>query len=283
MWLALLSIAIRHDCSFASDQHDHRAELALIRQSVEYLGRELGAMEKIACAVRHVSFEDLGCFEAPLRARGYSIRYINAGVDDLALFDGSDSDLIVILGGPIGAYDEAVYPFLTEEFRIIQARLQARRPLMGICLGAQLIARSLGSRVYPGPTKEIGFAPVTLTEAGKNSCLSSFDQAPVLHWHGDTFDLPEGATLLASSPNYRNQAYSYGSNVIAFQFHAESVASGFERWLIGHACELSFAGVDLASLRGDFANSNEALRERAVLCLEEWLNQIRPDEFQFKA
>lgn len=240
-------------------------------------------MEKIAYAVRHVSFEDLGCFEESLQTRGYDIRYFDAGVDDLTLIEGADPDLLVILGGPVGAYEEAAYPFLFQELRIIQERLQARRPVIGICLGAQLIARALGSRIYPGPKKEIGFAPIILTEAGKRSCLSAFDKAPVLHWHGDTFDLPEGATLLASTPDCRNQAYSYGSNVIAFQFHPEGVATGFERWLIGHASELNRVGIDPVSLRGEFANLRDGLRKRAVFCLREWLNQIRLDKAQLEA
>jgi GMP synthase (glutamine-hydrolysing) len=104
---------------------------------------------------------------------------------------------------------------------------------MGICLGAQLIARAAGARVYPSGVKEIGFAPITLTEAGCDSCLAAFADDPLtLHWHGDTFDLPEGATLLASTPGCRNQAFSLGPTVIGFQFHPEAGGPGFERWLI---------------------------------------------------
>ena len=237
-------------------------------------------MKRIAYAVRHVSFEDLGCFAEPMQARGYEVRYLDAGVDDLTCLKNSDVDLLVILGGPIGACDEVAYPFLSQELQIIRERLQAGHPLMGICLGAQLIARALGSNVYPGPGKEIGFEPITLTEEGKDSCLSAFDKAAVLHWHGDTFDLPDGATLLASTPLCRNQAYAYGANVIAFQFHPEGVATGFERWLIGHACELDHAGVDPVRLRNQFADIRFGLQERAILCLESWLNHLPPGEVE---
>lgn len=237
-------------------------------------------MNKTVYAVRHVAFEDLACFEEPLRVCGYDIRYFDAGIDDLAHVDAVAPELLVILGGPIGAYEDRSYPFLSYELRIIRQRLDSKRPLMGICLGAQLIARALGSRVYPGPEKEIGFAPITLTEAGKVSCLSAFDSSPVLHWHRDTFDLPEGATLLASTPQCQSQAYAYGPNVIAFQFHPEGIAVGFERWLIGHAVELSAAGVAPGILRGDFARLCDGLRENAASCLNQWLSQLRSDEFR---
>ena len=106
-----------------------------------------------------------------------------------------------MLGGPIGAYEEALYPFLTDELRLIEACLHNNVPVMGICLGAQLLARALGARVYPGSAREIGIAPVTLTDPGRVSCLRHLEAAghQVLHWHGDTFDLPAGATRLAST------------------------------------------------------------------------------------
>src|SRR6266581_690105 len=147
---------------------------------------------KTAAAIRHVPFEDLGAFETVLTSSAYRIHYCDAGIDDLRSPQLADCDLLVVLGGPIGAYEEEKYPFLADEIAIIEKRLNFARPALGICLGAQLFARALHARVFPGPAKEIGWAPVTLTPEGKRSPMRFLDRVPVLHWHGDIFDLPEG-------------------------------------------------------------------------------------------
>ena len=111
-------------------------------------------------AIRHIAFEDLGSFAPVLTKRGFDIDYVEAaeGLHDV---DGSTPALLIVLGGPIGAYEDASYPFLKNELRLLERRLAAGRPTLGICLGAQLMARALGARVYPGPRKEIGWAPLT--------------------------------------------------------------------------------------------------------------------------
>jgi GMP synthase-like glutamine amidotransferase len=134
-------------------------------------------------------------------------------------------DLLVCLGGPIGAYEEAAYPFLRDELALIERRLAAARPTLGICLGAQLMARALGARIYPAPAKEIGWGEVRLSEAGQKGPLRHFAGVPVLHWHGDTFDLPKGAELLASTVLCANQAFAFGRYALAFQFHPETTAT----------------------------------------------------------
>jgi GMP synthase (glutamine-hydrolysing) len=231
-------------------------------------------VRKTAIAIRHLAFEDLGSFEPDLRRADYEVRYCDIGIDDLSSLSTTDADLLIILGGPIGVYEESRYPFLRDELRIIADRLTLRKPTLGICLGAQLMARALGAEVYPGPEKEIGFAPVCLSEEGRKSCLASFGDVPVLHWHGDTFDLPSGATLLASTQTYGNQAFSCGAHAIAFQFHPEAGGTAFERWLIGHAVELSCAGKDVRALRDDHRRFGQELRTRASICLSKWLQQL---------
>ena len=229
---------------------------------------------KRVTALRHVAFEDLGCFEPVLRARGFDIRYVDAVTDDLAALDIEAAEPLFVLGGPIGAYEEATYPFLRDELALIERRLATRLPLVGICLGAQLIARALGSRVYPARAKEIGWAPIALTGAGRQSALRHLDDGPVLHWHGDTFELPAGAIRLASTEICINQAFGYGAAVLACQFHPEAEAKGLERWFVGHTAELGGIGLSVAALRRDTSTFAAASTARGSACLKEWLDGL---------
>lgn len=231
---------------------------------------------KTAVAIRHVAFEDLGTFAPVLAEAGYAIRYVEAA-DGLsaACLEDEDADLLVILGGPIGACEERSYPFLADELRLVERRIAAGRPLLGICLGAQIIARGLGARVYPGAVKEIGWSPVRLTAEGSASCLRHLARdLPVLHWHGDTFDLPAGAIRLASTAHYENQAFAFGAAVLALQFHLEVEPARLERWFVGHSVEIAATpGVDVAGLRRDSRMHGPALAAAAGKVLAEWLNQ----------
>lgn len=205
-----------------------------------------------AVVIRHVAFEDLGAFEPVLARLGITERTLNAGVGDLSGLDPLGSDLVIVLGGPIAATDTERYPFLADEVALLRTRLTTDLPTLGICLGAQLMALALGGDVGPGE-KEIGLAPIELTEAGRRSPLAAFRGGDVLHWHGDEMTLPPGATLLASTPACRTQAFAYGKRCLGVQFHPEAAGAGFERWLVGHAVELAAAGVDVPRLRRDLA------------------------------
>lgn len=229
---------------------------------------------KTAVAIRHVHFEDLGAFTQPIEDAGYAIQFYEAGIDELWTADALNADLMIVLGGPIGAYEQDKYPFLGKELALLERRLEAGRPTLGICLGAQLMAQALGASVHQGPAKEIGWAPVSLSEAGKTGPLRHLEAAPVLHWHGDTFTLPEGAELLASTALCRNQAFSFGSAALAFQFHPEAERTGFDRWLIGHAVEIAGAGLSVPKLRAYTESFADAAAARGRACLSEWLGQL---------
>ena len=233
---------------------------------------------KTALAIRHVAFEDAGSLAGVLAARGIELRYAEAGIEDLAALDPLAADLLVVLGGPIGAYEEDAYPFVRDELRLLERRLAADRPTLGICLGAQLMARALGARVYPGPAKEIGWKPLLLTPAGAASPLRHIgaEHTSMLHGHGDTFDLPAGATLLASTDLCRHQAYTWGCSALAFQCHPEARTVDLERWYIGHACELAGAGLSVGQLREDSARLGPTLETQGARCFAEWLAALGP-------
>ena len=229
-----------------------------------------------ALVIRHVACEDLGTLAGVLQQRGLVVRYVEAGSDDLGQLNPLAPGVLIVLGGPIGVYQEQDYPFLTDELRVLERRLAADLPTLGICLGAQLMARALGATVYAGPRKEIGWAPLQLSEAGRRSCLVRLAkrEAAVLHWHGDTFDMPAGATHLASTPAYDNQAFAWGTRGLALQCHVEVTARGLERWFLSHAYEIDHTpGLSIGQLRKDTQCYAPRLQVRAACCWHTWLNQ----------
>jgi len=232
---------------------------------------------KIALVIRHLAFEDLGLFERTIKAAGYQVRYLEAGMDELTWIEPLVPDLLVVLGAPISANDEVNYPFIEDEIRILETRLKSDLPTLGICLGAQLMARALGAKVYPGPQKEIGWKGLKLTESGQQSALKhlSKELTPVLHWHGDTFDIPKGAVHLASTEAVSNQAFSWKKKCLALQFHPEVTPHGMERWFIGHALEIEQAeDVSIELLRNDTTKYAYEMDVYGNAFMETWLNEI---------
>lgn len=231
-----------------------------------------------ALVLSHVAFEDLGSLEAPLRARGFEIESLLAATARFPLGQTESCDLLIVLGGPIGVYDEKDYPFLKDEIVCIRQRLAVRKPILGICLGAQLMAAALGARVYPGRQGvEIGWSPL---KAAPNLTPPTWF-APLLtpglsvfHWHGDTFDLPPGALHLAETERYANQAFGMGDFALALQFHPEVSAAGLESWYVGHASELHHAGISAASLRSSAREHAARLEEAAAQFWKLWLDSI---------
>ena len=136
------------------------------------------------------------------------------------------------------------------------------------------MARALGSKVYPNRVKEIGWKPLELTTAGQNTPISYLQNKPMFHWHGDTFDLPQGAQLLASTPECTNQIYSYGKNSLAFQCHPEVSADHLEKWWIGHAAEMDQNKLSPSHLRQESQKLAKELQPASLKCLQVWLDNL---------
>jgi GMP synthase (glutamine-hydrolysing) len=173
--------------------------------------------------LQHVPFEGLGYIAGWAEKTGHP-------VSRTRLFEGENPpdqdvfEMLVVMGGPMGVDDVSQYAWLTPEKRFIEQAIHAGKKVLGICLGAQLIAQVLGARVYKNKEKEIGWYPVTATEAAGRSAMGMIfpETFHAFHWHGDTFDLPSGAVHLAQSEACRHQAFSYGDNTLGLQFHLES-------------------------------------------------------------
>ncbi len=229
---------------------------------------------KTATVIRHVTFEDLGSYAGVLREHGYAFEYRDAGVDDLQAIDPLAADVLIILGGPLGVYQEADYPYLSREIEIARHRIEAARPILGICLGSQIMARALGARVIVAEEDEVGWANLDLTPEGRRSPLAHLDDTAVLHWHGDRFELPEGAERLASTPACPNQAFRVGRNILATQFHPEVWWPELERWLIGHTRALTERNAAVPALRSESALRCAELQPAAQRMLGDWLEGL---------
>jgi len=231
-----------------------------------------------ALAITHVAFEDLGSLAPALATAGFAIETIDACTTDFHHIDPVSADLVVVLGGPIGVYEAEQYPFIVQELTLIRARLRQKRPTLGICFGAQLIAAAAGGRVYPGSQgKEIGWL---LIHAGPDSARFPAFAAllepglRLLHWHGDTFDLPAEADLLASTEAYPNQAFAIGRHALGLQFHPEVSAATLERWYVGHAGELAQAAIDVCDLRAQSCEFAPALERAAQMFWKDCLADL---------
>ena len=217
---------------------------------------------------QHVPFEGLGQIEPLLSERGARVEWQRwFDEPDYCLPDPAAVDLLVVMGGPMSIHDEADYPWLSREKAWLRKALAAGIPMLGICLGAQLIADGLGAQVGRNPEPEIGWFPIELTEAGQVLFGENQAQLTVLHWHGETFDLPHGAERLASSAACAQQGFRYGDKVVGLQFHLEMLPENVDRLIAYSRDELIDRPwiQDEDRLRTEpaetFARTHEALRQ----------------------
>lgn len=189
--------------------------------------------------LQHVYFEGPAAIANWAIEYGFKISYTHIYKSE-KLPDINDFDILIIMGGPMGVYDSGTFGWLLDETEFIRESIGKGKPTLGICLGAQLIAHALGGRVYKGAQKEIGWYPLTFNSS--NSPLQLADKLTVFHWHGDTFDLPKGSKLFASSVAIKNQAFIYNNNVIALQFHLEMTQKSLQLMIENAGHELMETG-----------------------------------------
>jgi len=232
-----------------------------------------------ALVVQHIRCEPPGVFADVLARRSIEVETVELDEGGTPP-DRRDVDLAVVMGGPMGAYDEADHPWLAGEKQWIAEAVRAGLPYFGVCLGAQLLAASLGAPVRTGEVPEVGVLPVTLTDAGRADPVLSVLGAefPALQWHGDTFDIPAGAVHLGRSPAYPNQAMRFGEVAYAVQFHIEVTDPMFAEWgevpayAASARAALGPSGFD--QLARAFAGHREAMARAADRMFDRWLSQI---------
>ena len=223
---------------------------------------------KPVLAFRHVAHEPLGLLEKVLRDSGMVYSYVDLFDSPPRVFAPEQISGLVVLGGPMGVYETEQHPYLAAELRWIEHAVAAGLPVLGVCLGSQLIAAALGSQVYPSGTKEIGWSEIQLTAHALDDAL--FCNAPrrfnVLQWHGDTFELPHGAVRLARGQGCENQAFRFGETVYALQFHLEATQAIIDDWFTrDDNCSYisDVEGLDPGAVRGESPQRLEELSPTA--------------------
>lgn len=228
--------------------------------------------------LQHIACEPPGVFEDVLRERGAELHRVELDEGD-PLPDWHEFDAIVAMGGPMSANDDDSLPWLSDEKRLISDAVRDGTPFWGVCLGVQLLAASLGARVYLGAEPEVGLLPVTVTDEGRADPV--FGGVPselvTLQWHGDTFDLPDGAVRLASSPAYANQAFRFG-RAYGVQFHLEVSAEMAREWATVPEYVASLErtlGTDAAPVfLAAIEERADEMRNLGRMVFERWLDRV---------
>ncbi len=226
---------------------------------------------------QHDPFEDLGFFAEVLEKQGSEYRVVRLFHGEMPTEEWPQVAALIVLGGPMSVDEEASFPFLRWEKRIIRAAIDESVPVLGICLGAQLIASALGTAVFHGPVKEIGWSPISITPHGQVDSLLGYlpESATVFQWHSDGFELPAGAIRLASSAHYSTQAFRVGKTIYGLQFHLEVTPRMIERWLDERSKDLALAPYVLPDkIRADTQSYAPTLRYYGERFLSEFVRRM---------
>lgn len=225
--------------------------------------------------IRHTPYEGIAGFRQPVEDAGYTLDRIDVTDPEFARVNFNTPDLLILMGGPMGVYERDAHPWIDCEVDRLASRISLGLPTLGVCLGAQMIAAAMGAKVHAGPVKEVGFAPVTLNAVGTESPLRHVEGVAMLHWHGDTFPLPEGTELLASTDAYAHQAFRRGPELLALQFHAEMGEDPrFEEWLDGADDYIGQAGLTIGELRGQHDRLGPGAVAAGRTMIAEWLRGL---------
>jgi GMP synthase-like glutamine amidotransferase len=208
--------------------------------------------------LQHVDFEGLGCIENWALLKGHRLSSTKF-YEDFKLPSPSEFDWLIVLGGPMGIYENEKYYWLLEEKEFIKQAIEQHKTVIGICLGSQLIASALGANVYPNQKKEIGWFPIKLSKITNNPLFNEENAFTVFHWHGDTFDLPQNTVKLASSEGCLNQAFMYNDKVIGLQFHFEVTEKSLRQMI-------TFGNAEL--IHGDYIQTEEEILNKVFFIQE---------------
>jgi len=213
----------------------------------------------------HVPYEGLGCIENWIENNNHTVSYTKF-YENFTLPSTDNFDWLIVMGGPMGVYDEELFAWLVEEKTFIKQAIESGKTVIGICLGSQLIAEVLGAKVYPNKQKEIGWWKIKKTEVSKNIDIlkDAEDEFTVFHWHGDTYDLPEESVHLFSSDVCKNQAFLYKEKVLGLQFHFEVTPKTLSEMVVNGQselieCETVQSEIQILEQSGYFENSNNKM------------------------
>lgn len=223
-------------------------------------------------AIGHAAYEDLDGLAPCFRLLGFDISYLDAWYDEMPR-NPLEADVLAVLGAPVGVYEAEDYPVIAGEIELVWQRISKNRPVLGICAESQILASALGASVSRGESFEFGWAPLTQKDPGAASPVRHFgvEHRKVFQCHGDTFPLPQGATLLASTEAYATQALSYGPH-LALQFHSAVTERGLRRWYIGHSARTrSLTG--LRTFRASTENEAPLVNPALPYMVGEWVEK----------